>query len=57
MAFPKTVQELTVKVFDEVLLRLNELYPDAYLASLFKNATKCQALKAKCSCPSQPAVT
>jgi hypothetical protein len=52
----KTVQDLTVKVFDEVLLRLNELYPDAYLASLFKNATKCQALKAKCSCPPQPAV-
>jgi hypothetical protein len=52
----KTVQDHTVKVFDEVLLRLNELYPDAYLASLFKNATKCQALKKKCSCPPQPAV-
>jgi AIPR protein len=52
----KAVQELTVKVFDEILLSLDELYPDAYLASLFKNATKCQALKAKCSCPPRPAV-
>lgn len=52
----RTVKDLTLKVFEEVLLRLNELYPDAYLASLFKNATKCQALKAKCSCAPQQVI-
>ena len=41
----KTLQELSRDVFVHVLASLNKLYPDAYLASLFKNATKCQALK------------
>lgn len=39
------IQELSRDVFARVLASLNELYPEAYLASLFKNATKCQALK------------
>lgn len=51
----KEVRCLTEKVFEEVLLRLNEMYPDSYLASLFKNGAKCQSLKQKCSCPPVPA--
>jgi len=52
----KAVKELTLKVFEEALTLLNKLYPDAYLASLFKNATKCQLAKAEFKCPSRAAV-
>lgn len=47
----KLVTELTVKVFDSVFALLNTLYPYAYLASPFKNATKCQGVKAQFQCP------
>jgi hypothetical protein len=44
----KNVGELTHKTFKLVSDRANELFPDAYLASVFKNANKCQRLKLAC---------
>jgi hypothetical protein len=46
-----TVQELTVAVFSGVLDLVNKHFPEAYLAILFKNATKCQQLKDAFKCP------
>lgn len=50
------VKDVTGKVFDGVFALLNALYPDAYLASLFKNASKCQNLKAQFQCPDKAVV-
>jgi hypothetical protein len=47
----KLVGGLTGAVFASVLTLLNEMYPDAYLASLFKNASKCQQVKTGFTCP------
>ena len=39
------IHDTTMKVFSEVLSGVNNLYPEGYLGSLFKNATKCQEVK------------
>jgi hypothetical protein len=39
------IGDLTEEIFDTVLWILNTSFPDAYLASLFKNASKCKFLK------------
>lgn len=52
----KTVAKLTLKIFDSVLVLLNALYPNAYLASLFKNATKCQNVKKQFNLPGRGTV-
>jgi hypothetical protein len=36
------VQKATTEVLDSVTQKVNELYPDVYLASLFKNLSKCK---------------
>jgi len=41
-------RHLSKQLFTVVLTRVNELFTDAYLGSLFKNATKCQTLKTSC---------
>jgi AIPR protein len=48
------VQELTERVFGTALGLIESLYPEAYLSSLFKNATKCQALRDAFRCPAPP---
>lgn len=45
------VKDLTDAVFPEVLRLVDQEYPDAYLASLFKNAAKGQHLKTLFRCP------
>ncbi len=45
------VGELAEKVYRKVQELVDREYPDAYLATLFKNAGKCQHLKALFSCP------
>jgi len=45
------VKENTRAVFDEFDSLIRQNYPDAYLASLFKNATRCQELKRLFDCP------
>jgi hypothetical protein len=47
----KTIRMLVRSILASVLVLLDHQYPDAYLASLFKNATKCQHLKAAFRCP------
>jgi hypothetical protein len=39
-------------IFSQVMQLLDKHYPDAYLATLFKNAAKCQHIKGVFSCPS-----
>lgn len=45
------VRRLTKLVYEEVLRLVNHHFPDSYLGSLFKNATKCRQLKQQFSCP------
>lgn len=45
------VGTLTDRVFTDVLKIVNDKYPDAYLANLFKNAGKCEEVKHSFSCP------
>ena len=48
-------EDVTAHVLAAAFALLNTMFPDAYLASLFKNASKCAALKAQFTCP--PPVT
>ncbi len=43
--FKEYVEVQTKKAYLQLLLLVDEIYPDSYLASLFKNRSKCQALK------------
>jgi hypothetical protein len=41
------VEELTIKALDAVTKIANAEYPDSYLATLFKNLTKCRDIAQK----------
>jgi hypothetical protein len=45
------VMHLADQIYQNVFGILDEHYPDAYLAHLFKNTTKCQHVKSLFSCP------
>lgn len=45
------VAVLAEKIYNAVLTILDSEYPDAYLANLFKNASKCQHVKDLFACP------
>lgn len=45
------ITELTKKVYELTLRSVNDNFGEAYLASIFKNATKCRALKDTFVCP------
>lgn len=45
------VDVLAGRIYDEVWVALTGIFPDAYLASLFKNASKCQQVKDAFRCP------
>lgn len=47
----ESIVGLAEEVYSLVLELVNNHYPDAYLASLFKNASKCKHLKEHFSCP------
>ncbi len=46
-----SITAMTASTFRQVLQLLDKHYPDAYLATLFKNAGKCQYLKDAFVCP------
>jgi hypothetical protein len=46
-----TIRSTTIGIFREISRLLDEHYPDAYLATLFKNAGKCQYIKDAFRCP------
>jgi hypothetical protein len=51
VALAPTVLQVTGEVFDKVAGLVGQLYPDAYLAILFKNPQKCATLAAKLDDP------
>ena len=44
-SFQRRVEEHTRKAYARLITAVNGLYPDSYLASLFKNGKKCQVIK------------
>ena len=45
--YRKRIENLTQEVYTKLTKAVNDLYPDSYLASLFKNGRRCQAIKDK----------
>jgi hypothetical protein len=43
--FEESVKSTTVDVYEKVLEIIGDMYPNSYLASLFKNQSKCQDVK------------
>ena len=43
----KRIEEQIREVHTKLTKTINDLYPDSYLASLFKNGRKCQVIKDK----------
>jgi hypothetical protein len=47
----KSVKDKTKAIFDPFDKLIRKHFPDAYLASLFKNASRCEQLKRAFACP------